>query len=902
VTVAARLIGRERDRERLGALIRANAVVSVIGAGGVGKTALVSALLDDPRVRERWEVHVGWLAALPRGSGADEIARCIGYESANALRLVLSDAAVLIVLDNCEHVLEGVCDLLALRSSTSAGCVVTTSRAPIELRGEHVMVIQPLALADEVGADADRSPAVQLFVERAAEAGAALDTSPRGLVAIATLCRRLDGLPLAIELAAARARSLSPLELLELVEDRIDGLRRRQGGRGRHDSMRAAIQVSVEMLDDAERAWFRRLAVFAGPFELGLAHAVAAADGEHRVAASEIVSSLADRSLLVVERRGAALHYRLLEVLRTHANRLLDDTGERDQVEARFVDAMVATADAVVASAVAAWTEDVLHAATSQFSNLRRACELCIERDEGPERAFRLMLPMFATLHHGRADDVLRIGGRVIARWGDAGAPLRAEALSILASAGALEGRRDDVVQFAQAVLDDERATPVAVAVTERALGLALGGRDPAVALGHFRRAGDTARHVGFSALAREADAFAAGQLDLAGDTIGALEAITALVAAARDAADPVVETLAWLTRCGILLRAGRPEDAEAALAAAESASDRTGAEWWTGAMRRSKALVAAAGDDGWARSAPLWRAALDFAVAAGAVGEIAITLRTAAATADHLGHRDVAEELAATVPASGGITVLTQSFPPDLHGRVERLGVTRRTADPVDSVRRAREILDRCGESPSVAATRDANPRPSDRGGDVADHELVREGDVWRIRFRGRDLRIKHLKGLEDLAVLLGRPGVEVHVVELAGAGVSAGTAGPALDDRARREYQRRIVELQQDVDEARVDHDPMRAERAEAELDALVEELSSAFGLGGRARTTGSTVERARTAVTYRIRAAVKRLVDADEELGRHLTNAVRTGSWCSYRPESAVTWRVDRGVRRR
>ena len=128
-------------------------------------------------------------------------------------------------------------------------------------------------------------------------------------------------------------------------------------------------------------------------------------------------------------------------------------------------------------------------------------------------------------------------------------------------------------------------------------------------------------------------------------------------------------------------------------------------------------------------------------------------------------------------------------------------------------------------------------------------------------------------MKGIGDLAVLLARPGVEVHALELMGGRDVGGAAGPALDERARRAYQARIVELQRDIDEARADNDHGRAERAELELDALVEQLSEAFGLGGRSRTTGSSAERARTAVTYRVRSAIRKLAELHPDLGRHL-----------------------------
>jgi hypothetical protein len=121
-------------------------------------------------------------------------------------------------------------------------------------------------------------------------------------------------------------------------------------------------------------------------------------------------------------------------------------------------------------------------------------------------------------------------------------------------------------------------------------------------------------------------------------------------------------------------------------------------------------------------------------------------------------------------------------------------------------------------------------------------------------------------------------------------------------IDEQARRAYERRIRELQADVDEAREDHDLGRAERAEQELDALVQQLAQAFGLSGRARSTGSAAERARSAVGWRIRAALRQVAQVHPPLGRHLHNAVRTGTWCSYQPEVVVRWEVGRAQGRR
>ncbi len=178
----------------------------------------------------------------------------------------------------------------------------------------------------------------------------------------------------------------------------------------------------------------------------------------------------------------------------------------------------------------------------------------------------------------------------------------------------------------------------------------------------------------------------------------------------------------------------------------------------------------------------------------------------------------------------------------------------------------------------------------------------MAREGATWAVTYGGTTCRLRDSKGLRDVAVLLARPGEDVHCLELVG-GIDVGSdAGPVLDQQARRAYERRIRDLQGDIDEARASNDPVRAERAEAELDALVQQLSEAFGLSGRARTTGSAAERARSAVGWRIRAAIRHAGEAHPALARHLQNAVRTGTWCSYRPEAPVTWVIDDGQGRR
>jgi tetratricopeptide (TPR) repeat protein len=189
----------------------------------------------------------------------------------------------------------------------------------------------------------------------------------------------------------------------------------------------------------------------------------------------------------------------------------------------------------------------------------------------------------------------------------------------------------------------------------------------------------------------------------------------------------------------------------------------------------------------------------------------------------------------------------------------------------------------------------------PRSPAGHPAANELRREGDVWHVRFGGTATIVKHSKGMADLAVLLAAPGHEFHVSELDGVprAALAGAGGEAIDRTAIDAYRRRLEELAEDLDDAEAAHDVGRAERARTEYDALVDELSRSLGLGGRARAAGAEpVERLRKAVSARIRDAIRRLDGFHPELSRHLAHSVRTGVFCSYRPETPVAWRCQTG----
>jgi non-specific serine/threonine protein kinase len=191
----------------------------------------------------------------------------------------------------------------------------------------------------------------------------------------------------------------------------------------------------------------------------------------------------------------------------------------------------------------------------------------------------------------------------------------------------------------------------------------------------------------------------------------------------------------------------------------------------------------------------------------------------------------------------------------------------------------------------------------------------FFRQGDYWVIGYRTAVALLKATRGLQDLALLLGNPGREFHVCELVGRGIGKplllgkgeraehasqdgllSDVGPILDAQAKDEYKRRLDDLRRDLEEAERFNDTGRAERAREEMGALTEQLAAAVGLGGRNRRIGSGAERARSAVTKRIKSSIKRIGETIPSLGSHLATRVRTGYFCSYspHPERPVAWK--------
>jgi hypothetical protein len=163
----------------------------------------------------------------------------------------------------------------------------------------------------------------------------------------------------------------------------------------------------------------------------------------------------------------------------------------------------------------------------------------------------------------------------------------------------------------------------------------------------------------------------------------------------------------------------------------------------------------------------------------------------------------------------------------------------------------------------------------------------------LWRFSFERTAVTLPEVKGFRDLARLLAVPGKEMHCLEMMGGFGGAGDFEPVLDHKARLAYEQRMRELRSEIDAAEAMNDLARREKSSAELDRLTEHLAHALGVGRRDRQLNATVERARTAVTWRIRSAIKKIEAAHPTLGRHLTNSIRTGVFCSYAPEKEIAW---------
>jgi len=324
-------IGRDDEVAAISEMLRSSRLVTLTGVGGVGKTRLaiqVAAEMLPEFPDGAWLCELA--AANARDTMSDVVASALGVQPRAGMTLegsiveFLRTKRLLVVLDNCEHLLDAAADLAdrVLRACDDVR-ILATSREGLAVDGEHVRPVRSL----------QRSSAELLFADRACAVAPDFTLDGAHAAAVADVCRRLDGIPLAIELAASRVSSMSPEEIASLLDERFRLL---TGGKRtaveRHQTLRAMVDWSYSLLDDTERVVFDRLGVFSGSFDAAAAAAVVAGDGVEPWDVRDALASLCDRSMVVAEPGEAGVtRYSMLETLRAYARERLDERGEPDR-------------------------------------------------------------------------------------------------------------------------------------------------------------------------------------------------------------------------------------------------------------------------------------------------------------------------------------------------------------------------------------------------------------------------------------------------------------------------------------------------------------------------------------------------------------------------------------------
>ncbi len=475
--VRTSFVGREEALRGVTTMLGDRGIVVLTGTGGVGKSRL--AVRAARRLADQYEdgvVLCDLLGADDPGAVDDLVATTLGVPPAEgsttreALIALLRSFRLLLVLDNCEHVLPGAAALVDEVARACPGVdVLATSRQPLGVPGEQVWPVHPLEVGD--GAD---GPAVRLFLDRAEAVDPDLELSEADREAVVELCRRLDGLPLAVELAAARVRAMTPDDIVARLDRRFRLLTTDAGtAPPRHRSLEAVIDWSRALLPEETRRLFDRLSVFAGGFDLDAAEQVCAGDGVEAGEVAGRLAQLVDHSLVAVDRSGPRMRYRLLETLRAHGAARLEERGDLATWHRRHGEYFIALAERAAAGVVGPEEARWGRILETEFANLRAVHARASAAGE-VDRALRLPGLLRVYAYYRLRDEVYGWALRALDLPGASRSPA-APAARVTAAVGCMQrGQLDRAREIGEQVLAEATDGDVALRARQLLTEIAL--------------------------------------------------------------------------------------------------------------------------------------------------------------------------------------------------------------------------------------------------------------------------------------------------------------------------------------------------------------------------------------------------------------------------------------------
>jgi len=588
-------IGRENEVADARKLLRDNRLLTLLGVGGIGKTRLslqVAAEVMDDFPDGVWFIELA--PVIDPRLVAQAVASVVGVKEdagrpvIEALEKYVRDRRLLMVLDNCEHLIDACAELAKqLLQSGRHLKILASSREHLHVSGEAIYLVPALITPDPyqkfIHTALSQYAAARLFIDRAIAAQPAFEVSQQNAAAVADVCHRLDGIPLAIELAAARVRAMSVQDIAARLTDRFRLLAR--GDRTalpRQQTLRALIDWSYDLLTEPERVLFRRLAVFAGGWTLDAAEAVGAGGGIGAEAILDLLARLVEKSLVALEPGGG--RYRMLETVRQYAKDRLAESGDEHAAHTRHLDFYLAFAERAGAGLAGPEEPAFLKRIDSDLENILAAHAFCIGNEGTAEHGYRLV---HAIKLYWFIRGLLDLGGRVtveaVTTPSDRSMSLaRCKALWVAGQITSSMGRYEEAQQYLHESLTAARSldeTRIVVSVLNT-LGLAaLGQGNRAAARWHCEEALELAEKVGNKrGIATASNALA--QIHRLDGKLDAAEPLyERTLVLARELGDREVAAVAFLNLAMVAIARGAADRARSLLLEVFTIAEQTGSK-----------------------------------------------------------------------------------------------------------------------------------------------------------------------------------------------------------------------------------------------------------------------------------------------------------------------------------